>query len=141
MLKPPKTLIAAQSKRKINRGTNMAAVKKLNEQAKEILRIAEERGVQSNFFFVTTFNRYLTQIKILDELKSSVDKDGALVTKEYVKGRQNIYTHPAVSEYNRTSDSANKTVGTLLNILKGFGQQEEEGGKEDPLLKIINGGD
>ena len=119
----------------------MAAARKLNEQAKEILRIAEERGVQSNFFFVTTFNRYLTQIKILDELKSSVDKDGALVTKEYVKGRQNIYTHPAVSEYNRTSDSANKTVGTLLNILKGFGQQDDEGSKEDPLLKIINGGD
>lgn len=119
----------------------MAAAKNLNEQAKEILKIAEERGVQSNFFFVTTFNRYLTQIKILDDLKKSVEKDGALVTKEYVKGRKNIYTHPAVSEYNRTSDSANKTVGTLLNVLKGFGQQDDKNGDEDPLLKIINGGD
>ena len=119
----------------------MAAGKKLNEQAKEILKIAEERGVQSNFFFVTTFNRYLTQIKIIDELKNSIEKDGTLVTKEYVKGRQNIYTHPAVSDYNRTTDSANKTVGTLLNILKGFGQQDDESRGEDPLLKIINGGE
>ena len=34
------------------------AKKSLNEQAVEILRIAEETGVQTNFFFVTTFNRY-----------------------------------------------------------------------------------
>jgi hypothetical protein len=116
------------------------AEKSLDQQAKEILKIAEERGVQSNFFFVTTFNRYLTQIKILNELKKSFDKDGALVTKEYVKGRQNLYTNPAVTEYNRTTDSANKTVTTLLNVLKGFGQQDDKGNEEDPLLKIINGG-
>lgn len=112
----------------------------LNQQAKEIMEIAQERGVQSNFFFVTTFNRYLTQIKILDDLKKTIDKDGTLTTKEYVRGRQNVYTHPAVSEYNRTSDSANKTVKTLMDILKGFNQQDDRGGEEDPLMKIINGG-
>ena len=42
--------------------------KSLNEQAKEILRIAEDNGVQTNFFFVTTFKRYQVQINILTEL-------------------------------------------------------------------------
>ena len=37
----------------------------LNEQAKEIIKIAEEKGVQSNFFFVTTFKRYQVQLNIL----------------------------------------------------------------------------
>ena len=41
----------------------------LNEQAKEIIKIAEEKGVQSNFFFVTTFKRYQVQLNILTELE------------------------------------------------------------------------
>ncbi len=111
----------------------------LNQQAAEILRIAEESGVQSNFFFVTTFKRYQVQLNILNELQKSMDKDGVLVTKEYVKGRENVYSHPAVADYNRTTDSANKTVTTLMKILSGFNQQEDKGEDEDPLLKIING--
>lgn len=111
----------------------------LNQQAAEILRIAEESGVESNFFFVTTFKRYQVQLKILSELQKSMDADGVLVTKQYVKGRENVYSHPAVADYNRTTDSANKTVTTLMKILSGFNQQEDKGEDEDPLLKIING--
>lgn len=111
----------------------------LNEQAAEILRLAEESGVQSNFFFATTFRRYMVQLNILNELQKSMDADGVLVTKEYVKGRENVYSHPAVSDYNRTTDSANKTVTTLMKIISGFNAKEDNGEEEDPLLKIING--
>ena len=89
----------------------------LNEQAKEILRIAEKHGVEQNFFFITTFKRYQVQIQILNELEAEIKKDGPLVEKEYVKGRKNIYSHPAISDYNRTTDSANKTVTTLMKII------------------------
>ena len=113
---------------------------KLEQQAKSILKLAEESGLQSNYFFVTTFERYQVQLQILEQLKESIEKEGMLVSKEYVKGRSNIYSNPAVSDYNRTTDSANKTVATLLRILKSFDadlSQEES----DPLLDIINGGD
>lgn len=114
----------------------------LDEQAREILKIAEESGVQSNFFFLTTFKRYQVQLRILSELEKNMAEDGVLVTKEYVKGRQNVYSHPAVSDYNRTTDSANKTVTTLMKIIKDFGAEEVKPEEEDdPLLKIINGGD
>lgn len=113
----------------------------LNQQAREILRIAEETGVQSNFFFVTTFKRYQVQLNILSELEESMKKDGVLVTKEYVKGRKNVYSHPAVNDYNRTTDSANKTVTTLMRIVDGFKDDRQKEETEDPLLKIINGGD
>ena len=118
---------------------NMAK-KSLKEQAKEILRLAEESGLQSNYFFVTTFERYQVQLQILESLKQSIDDDGMTVTKEYVKGRKNLYSNPAISDYNRTTDSANKTVATLLRILKSF---DAESGQEDvdPLMDIINGGD
>lgn len=111
----------------------------LNEQAKEILKIAEDAGVQSNFFFVTTFKRYQVQLNILNDLEKAIKDDGMTVTKEYVKGRKNVYSNPAIQDYNRTTDSANKTVGTLMRILKNFGAINTDEG-EDPLMKMINGG-
>lgn len=121
---------------------NMA--KSLNEQAQEIIRLAEESGVRSNFFFLTTFKRYQVQLNFLTNLEKAIkDSGGVLVTKEYVKGRQNLYTHPAVQDYNRTTDSANKTVNTLMKIIREFkvGNGEDEVKNEDPLVKLINGGD
>ena len=111
----------------------------LNKKAKEILKLAENSGVQTNYFFTTTFNRYLVQIKILEDLEREIDEAGALVTKEYVKGRENIYTNPAINAYNNTTNSANKTVATLLKIVQGF-KVEDKAKEVDPLLEIINGG-
>gem|GEM_PF-386107 len=114
--------------------------KSLKEQANEIIRIAEESGVQSNFFFATTFKRYQTQLNILSELEKAMAEEGMLVSKEYVKGRKNLYSNPAVAEYNRTTDSANKTVATLIRIIKNF-NVEESTEEEDMLMKMINGSD
>ena len=114
----------------------------LNKQAEEILKLAEARGVQSNVFFTTTFKRYLVQIKILDNLENVIKEEGMTVTKEYVKNRKNLYSNPAVKEYNRTTDSANKTVATIMRILKNYDMTEVESEEEvDPLLLAINGED
>ena len=117
----------------------MAKKISLQEQAEEIIRIAEESGVQSNFFFLTTFKRYQVQLNILTELEKAMKDEGMLVSKEYVKGRKNLYTNPAVAEYNKTTDSANKTVSTLMRIIKVFNVEEQAEPEEDPLMKIING--
>lgn len=116
------------------------AKKTLNEQAQEIIKIAEESGVQSNFFFLTTFKRYQVQLNILNELEKTLKEEGMLVKKEYVKGRKNLYSSPALNEYNKTTDSANKTVACLMKIIRNFNVNETTE-DEDPLLKIINGSD
>lgn len=114
----------------------------INEQAQEIMRIAEESGVQSNFFFITTFKRYQVQLTMLNELEKKMKDDGMLVTKEYVKGRKNLYSNPALREYNSTTDCANRTVATLMKILKNYNVNDgTETETEDPLLKMINGSD
>lgn len=106
----------------------------LNEQAQEILRIAEEHGVEQNFFFLTTFKRYQVQITILNDLEKQIKEQGSLVTKEYVKGRENIYTHPAIGEYNKTSTAANQTVTTLMKIITTLRKDE---GENDELLEFL----
>lgn len=107
----------------------MAKKKTLDEQAAEILKIAESHGVQSNYFFVTTFNRYQTQIHILADLEKKINEEGTLVTKEYVRGRGNLYAHPAVAEYNKTSTAANQTVKTLIDIVKTLRPEDENEGE------------
>lgn len=116
------------------------AKKSLNEQAQEIIKIAEESGVQSNFFFLTTFKRYQVQLNMLNDLEKAIKEDGATVTKEYVKGRKNIYSNPALRDYNTTTDSANRTVATLMKIIKNYNVNDKTE-DEDPLFKIINGSD
>ena len=113
--------------------------KTLQEQADEIKKLAEESGVQTNFFFITTFDRYLSQLAILEELKASIEDNKSLVKQTYVKGRSNVVLNPAIRAYNSTTDSANKTVACLIKIINGF---KDDGAESvDPLLSIINGGD
>ena len=111
----------------------------LQEQATEILRIAEQYGVEQNFFFLTTFKRYQVQINILNELEKKIKEDGALVTKEYVKGRENVYTHPAIGEYNKTATAANQTVATLMKIVTTLRDNDQDAGSE--ILSFLRGED
>lgn len=98
----------------------------LQEKADVIVKKAEEKGVSTDFFFVTTFERYQVQMKIMTELEKQINETGALVSKEYVKGRENIYTNPAISEYNKTATAANGTVATLLKILTTLAEEEDK---------------
>lgn len=112
----------------------------LQEQADEILSIAEQHGVEQNFFFLTTFKRYQVQINILTSLEKKIKEDGALVTKEYVKGRENIYTHPAIGEYNKTATAANQTVTTLMKIITTLRSDDESDAGSD-ILSFLRGED
>lgn len=118
----------------------MAKNLSLQEQANKILEQAQERGVSSNFFFVTTFKRYQVQMRILSDLESAINEYGATVTKEYVKGRQNLVANPAITEYNKTSTAANGTVGTLINIIKALSDEPKDGGRLSELLAVLNDG-
>lgn len=113
----------------------MTKAMSLQQQADEILKQAQGRGVSSNFFFVTTFKRYQVQMRILADLENAIEEYGATVTKEYVKGRQNLVANPAITEYNKTATAANGTVATLINIVKSL--SEETGGSK--LQDLING--
>lgn len=106
----------------------------LMAEADKIVKDAEKLGLSDNFLFKTTFKRYQTQIRILEELEDAIDEYGATVTKEYVKDRKNLTANPAITEYNRTATAANGTVATLINILKSAKPVQE---KADALSEFI----
>lgn len=113
----------------------MAKKLSLQEQADKILEQAEEKGVSTNFFFRTTFKRYQVQMKILNDLEKAINEHGATVTKEYVKGRQNLVANPAITEYNKTATASNGTVATLINIIKTLSNEPDAC---DALSEFLN---
>lgn len=116
----------------------MAEKKSLQTQANEILEKAEQKGVQTNFFFRTTFKRYQVQMQTLTELEKAIDEYGATVTKEYVKGRQNLVVNPAITEYNKTATAANGTVTTLIKIVESFQEEGHEEGLASIMDRLMN---
>ena len=98
---------------------------------------AEEKGLSENYFFRTTFERYKNQLQLLRDLKRTIDSAGTLVSKEYVKGKTNVYIHPAISEYNKTASAANGTVATLIKILTSLSEEGTEG-PADAMMDFLN---
>lgn len=105
----------------------------------EFIRKAEAIGLSDDYLFLSTIERYEMQVHILETLKKTIEEEDTLVTKEYVKGRENLYTHPAITEYNKTTDSANKTVQTLDNLMKSKMEAIRKKADEDPLLALLSG--
>ena len=77
--------------------------------------------------------------ELIDNLEKTIDDEGMLVKKEYVKGRKNLYTNPAITEYNRTTQIANNTVATLLKIIRNRKDDSSNNDDTDPLFEAING--
>lgn len=109
----------------------------LQAQAAAVLEQAKARGVQSNYFFETTFRRYQKQLEILAALETAIEEYGPTVTKEYVKGRQNLTANPAINEYNKTATAANGTVKTLMDIIKGLPAEDTGRGLADIMADLM----
>lgn len=99
----------------------------LQRRIKEFADAATQLGIADDLIFDTTFNRYIMQVNILENLKEQIEDGDLMVKKAYVKDRDNLYVNPAVAEYNKTSTAANQTAVTLVKLMT----QLREGVSED----------
>lgn len=105
--------------------------KSVKETAKDILKEATEKGLDKDASFMTSYHLLEVQIEMLDELEKSFKEDGATTTKEYVKGRENIYIHPAVDKYTKTSDSAFNKILKLREMINQEINDDDEFDNDD----------
>ena len=64
-----------------------------------------------------------TNMKIKEAIES---EESMTVSKEYVKNRLNVYANPLVKELPKHSDSANKTLAMMLDIIEKLGTKEQK---------------
>lgn len=109
---------------------NEKNVKKL---AKGILEEAKNCGLDTDASFMTSYHLLEVQIDMLDSLEKTFKEDGTTITKEYVKGRGNVYIHPAVDKYTKISDSAFNKILKLKEML-----DKKNPNEEDSLDEFLN---
>lgn len=89
----------------------------------KLLRMAKDYGVDKNAMFVQAAEQYDVQMRVIQNIKDALDSEENLTTsKEYVKGRENVYANPLVKELPKHADSANRTLQTMLAIIEKLGR-------------------
>lgn len=92
----------------------------------DLIKMAESYGVSDNALFVSAAKQYAVQMKIIDSIEKILSEEDLIVSKEYVKSRENVYSHPLVKELPKHADSANKTLMVMLDIIAKLGKKEEK---------------
>lgn len=108
--------------------------KDLDRRIQEFREKADELGIADNLIFATTFDRYVTQVQTLADLKEEIEEGDLMVKKAYVKDRDNLYVNPAVAEYNKTSTAANQTAVTLIKLMQQLRDDAQEDDGFDDLF-------
>lgn len=102
----------------------------------DLIKLAKSYGVEKNALFIQAAEQYAVQQMVIKQIKAALEEgDELLTSKEYVKGRENVYTHPLVRELPKHADSANKTLTTMLEIITKLGKPPKPEGKLAELMK------
>lgn len=91
-------------------------IEELKARSVELMANAKANGNSDQIYFATTFASYVGQIELMQKLKEEYERDGVVITKQYVKGADVKVIHPAVKEYDIVVAGANKTISVLLRI-------------------------
>jgi hypothetical protein len=109
--------------------------KKVSYQA--LMKMAKSYGVSDNALFISAANQYITQQKVIEMIRAQLEaEESVVVTKEYVKDRENVYVNPMVRELPKHSDSANKTLAMMLDIIVKLGREPQP---QDELTAFLDG--
>ena len=102
----------------------------------EIMELAETYGVADNVLFVSASKRYAGQIEMIERLQADVENRGLMVGKTNINGVVNYDANPLIAQLPKYNDTANKTLGVMLDIIQKLGTAAPVGEK---LGEFLNG--
>jgi len=98
----------------------------------ELLKMAKSYGVDQNALFLAAAKQYDLQQRVIDMLREGIEEGDLTTQKTYLKGQANDYAAPLVKELPKHSDAANRTAGTILDIIVKLGQKKGDD-DDDPF--------
>jgi hypothetical protein len=69
---------------------------------------------------------YAEEAELIAKMRTQLEEDGMTVTKEYVKGRENVCVHPLIQEIPKHVDCANRTLGIMGDIIVKRGKKKPD---------------
>ena len=99
----------------------------------EIMKLADQYGIKDNVLFVSAADRYAEQMKIIGEIQESL-RDGLLMETIGSMGQKKVEANPLVTQLPKYNDTANKTLGVMLDIIQRLGTAAPAGDKLGDFL-------
>ena len=100
----------------------------------ELMELAERYGVRDNVLFVSAANRYAGQLEIIRKIQEDLDARGLTFEVIGSTGQKKVEAHPMASQLPKYNDTANKTLGVMLDIIQRLGTAAPAGDKLGEFL-------
>lgn len=101
----------------------------------ELMALADRYQVADNAMFVSAANQYALQQEVIQSIRDSIASENMTVEKTYLSGNPNLYANPLIKELPKHSDSANKTLAMMLDIIVKLGKERAD---ETRLERFLN---
>ena len=101
----------------------------------EIMKLADQYGVRDNVLFVSAAERYAGQMEMIRKIQADLDERGLIYEIIGSTGQQKIEANPLAGQLPKYNDTANKTLGVMLDIIDKLGTAAPAG---DKLSEFLN---
>lgn len=98
---------------------------------RKLLKLGKIYQVDRDEDYKAAAATYAEEAELIAKMRTQLAEDGMTVTKEYVKGRENVCIHPLVQEIPKHVDCANRTLGIIGKIIVERGKEKPDA--DDPL--------
>ena len=100
----------------------------------EIMELAESYGVKDNVLFVSASKRYAGQVEMIEKMQEDLHERGLIITKINTNGDDVPIANPLAAQLPKYNDTANKTLGVMLEIIQRLGTAAPAGDKLGEFL-------
>ena len=98
---------------------------------KKLLALGEKYKVHQEEDFIQAARTYVEEARLIEQMRKQLKADGLTVTKEYVKGRENLTAHPLIAEIPKHVDCANRTLMNMASIIEARGTMPDKAEEDD----------
>ena len=100
----------------------------------EIMTLAESYGVKENVLFTSAAERYMGQVEMIRSIEEDLRTRGMIIEKMNVNGDSVPIANPLAGQLPKYNDTANKTLGVMLDIIGKLGTAAPAGDKLGEFL-------
>lgn len=93
---------------------------------RKLLKFGKIFDVDKDEDYKAAATTYAEEAELIAKMRTQLETDGMTVTKEYVKGRENVCVHPLVQEIPKHVDCANRTLSILGDIIVKRGKKRPD---------------
>jgi len=92
----------------------------------DLVKLAQKYCVDDNEVFMSACVRYSQTAEMIEQMRAEVERTGVMVPRVNVRGDTNLDANPLLTQLAKFTDTANKTLALMLDIINRLGHEADE---------------